>query len=122
MTRETDRERASTPEDIPRLFVTFVQAGDFAGVASLYEDDAVLALPAGHITTGRDAIETVFAERFSGQMTLDPTTIEVLPVLHCGDLALTSMRLPDGRITAEVARQQADTSWRWVIDQPNANG
>ena len=39
MTRETDRERASTPEDIPRLFMTFVQAGDFAGVASLYEDD-----------------------------------------------------------------------------------
>ena len=122
MTPETDRERARTPEDIPRLFMTFVQAGDFAGVASLYEDDAVLALPAGHVTTGRDAIETVFAERFSGHMSLDPTTIEVLPVLLCGDLALTSMRLPDGRTTTEIARRQHDGSWRWVIDQPNANG
>jgi hypothetical protein len=32
-------------------------------------------------------------------------------------LALTSTRLPDGTVTAEVARRQNDGTWQWVIDQ-----
>ncbi len=35
----------------------------------------------------------------------------------CGDLALTSTRLPDGTVTAEIARRQSDGTWLWVIDQ-----
>lgn len=35
----------------------------------------------------------------------------------CGDLALTSTRLPDGMVTAEIARRQSDGTWLWVIDQ-----
>src|SRR5215470_8683023 len=38
-----------------------------------------------------------------------------------GDLALTSTRLPDGCITAEIARRQADGTWWWAIDQPLRN-
>jgi hypothetical protein len=34
-----------------------------------------------------------------------------------GDLALTSTRLPDGSVTAEIARRQGDGTWLWVIDQ-----
>ena len=34
-----------------------------------------------------------------------------------GDLALTATRLPDGAVTAEVARRQADGTWLWVIDK-----
>jgi hypothetical protein len=34
-----------------------------------------------------------------------------------GDLALTSTRSPDGTVTAEVARRQADGTWLWVIDK-----
>jgi hypothetical protein len=34
-----------------------------------------------------------------------------------GDLALTSTRLPDGTVTAGVARRQADGTWLWVIDK-----
>jgi len=37
--------------------------------------------------------------------------------LICGDLAITSTRLPDGTVTAEVARRQTDGTWRWVIDR-----
>jgi hypothetical protein len=37
--------------------------------------------------------------------------------LLCGDLALTSTLLPDGTVTAEVARRQSDGTWLWVIDQ-----
>ena len=39
------------------------------------------------------------------------------PALICGDLALTSTRLPDGEVTSEVARRQADGTWLWVIDR-----
>ncbi|WP_185845848.1 hypothetical protein [Kibdelosporangium aridum] len=38
--------------------------------------------------------------------------------LHNGDLALTSMRLPGGGVTGEVARRQPDGTGLWVIDQP----
>ena len=39
------------------------------------------------------------------------------PAIINGDLALTSTRLPDGSVTAEVARRQADGRWLWVIDK-----
>jgi hypothetical protein len=42
---------------------------------------------------------------------------EQWPALISGDLALTSTRLPDGSVTAEVARRQADGKWLWVIDR-----
>jgi ketosteroid isomerase-like protein len=120
MAEDIEREKAYDPEDIPRLFVAFAQAGDFAGLATLYENDAILALPPGAATIGSQAIAAVFAERLGGQQSFDNTGSKLLPVLRCGDLALTSTRMPDGRTTTEVARQQADGSWRWVIDQPNA--
>jgi hypothetical protein len=39
------------------------------------------------------------------------------PAVISGDLALTSTRLPDGSVTAEVARRQGDGTWLWGIDQ-----
>jgi hypothetical protein len=42
---------------------------------------------------------------------------EQRPAVISGDLALTCTRLPDGTVTAEVARRQADGTWRWVIDK-----
>ncbi|MFA5567117.1 MAG: nuclear transport factor 2 family protein [Trueperaceae bacterium] len=118
MASDAKRERAATPEDIPRLFRQFVAAGDFAGLATLYEPDAVVALPAGKETRGSNAIAEVFRQVFAERPAGGPTG-QLQPVLYCGDLALTSTRLSDGRVTAEVARRQPDGSWRWVIDQPN---
>ena len=40
-------EKAMRPEDITRLFVERSNAGDAAGVAALYEEDAVMAYPPG---------------------------------------------------------------------------
>ena len=37
--------------------------------------------------------------------------------MAAGGLALTSTRLPDGNVTAEVARQQPDGTWLWIIDR-----
>lgn len=115
------REKPANPEDIPRLFVQFVAANDYDGLATLYEPDAILALPDGNETRGNVAIANVFREMFTGSPPISGES-QPRPVLRCGDLALTSTRLPDGRVTAEVAHRQEDGSWKWVIDQPNTAG
>jgi hypothetical protein len=35
------------------------------------------------------------------------------------NVVLTSKRLPNGIVTAEVARKQIDGTWLWAIDQPS---
>lgn len=111
------RERATRPEDLARLFAERANAGDAAGIADLYEPDAVLAFPPGRVTTGRAAIQAVMAE-----MLRHVTKFEVeepLPTVQAGDLALTSTVPKDntgGRV--QVARRQADGSWLRLIDRP----
>ena len=39
------------------------------------------------------------------------------PAVINGDIALTSTQLPDGSVTAEVARRQSDGTWLWIIDR-----
>src|ERR1700678_400235 len=55
----TKREQAREPEDLARLFVERANAGDAAGLAELYEPDAVLGFPPGEQTVGREAIRAV---------------------------------------------------------------
>jgi hypothetical protein len=45
---------------VTRLVVERLNAGDAAGVAALYEPEAVLAYPADRPTTGRTAIQAVY--------------------------------------------------------------
>ncbi|MBN9494040.1 nuclear transport factor 2 family protein [bacterium] len=118
MASDSPREKAQTPEDIIRLFRQFVAAGDFAGLATLYEDDAVLALPPGQETHGSAAIAAIFEKLMANRPAGGGSGGESQPVIRNGGLALTSTRLPNGQVTAEIARQQPDGSWRWVIDQP----
>jgi hypothetical protein len=44
---------------------------------------------------------------------------EQRPAMLRETLALTSTRLPNGIVTAEVARKQSDGTWLWLIDQPS---
>jgi hypothetical protein len=43
-------EKALDPEDLTRLFVERANAGDAAGIAALYEEEAVMAYPPGKVT------------------------------------------------------------------------
>jgi ketosteroid isomerase-like protein len=109
------RQPARDPQDLERLLVARQHAGDVDGMVELFEVDAVVDIGNGRLIRGRDAIRAYFEElraegrRFEVGVQQD--------ALVNGDLALTSTRLPDGTVTAEVARRQPEGSWRWVIDR-----
>lgn len=111
------RAGAAEPEDLARLLVERVNAGNLEGVVELYEPDAVLALPGAAVAQGRDAIRRFYAELLAGKPRFEPG--DQLPALRLGDLALTATRLVGGGATAEIARRQADGSWRRAVDRPN---
>jgi uncharacterized protein (TIGR02246 family) len=116
---------ASTPEQIHRLFEEAFNAGDLDGLMELYEPDAALIAQPGSLANGseqtRAALQGFLALR--GRITLDTKV-----VVTVGDLAYLANTWsltgtgPDGdpvvlgATTAEVARRQADGSWRYVID------
>jgi ketosteroid isomerase-like protein len=120
MEHDTLHEPAKEPEALGRFFVERANAGDVEGLVALYEPTAVLAFPAGQVTTGHDAIRRVYQELLADRPKLAPGQIR--PALIHGDLALTSTRLPRGGATVEVARRQPDGTWLWIIDQPNVLG
>ncbi|MFD6530517.1 YybH family protein [Streptomyces sp. NPDC060184] len=112
-----ENEKALKPEDLTRLFVERANAGDAAGLAALYEEDAVMAYPPGSTTVGREAIRQLWEQVLSHAPTFEAE--EPLPTLIIGDVALTSTPPKDGSgARAQVVRRQADGSWLRLIDQP----
>jgi uncharacterized protein (TIGR02246 family) len=114
---EADREKAMRPQDITRLFVERSNAGDAAGVAALYEEDAVMAYPPGSVTVGREAIRELWEKVLAARPRFEPE--EPLPTLIADGLALTATPPKDGAgARAQVVRRQSDGSWLRVLDRP----
>jgi ketosteroid isomerase-like protein len=110
----TDHAGANEPGDLAGLFNARSNAGDVEGLVALYEPDAVLA--AGKVVaTGHAEIRRFYTDLLAKKS--DFPTPETLPPLINGDLALTFARLPNGSLSVESARRQADGTWRWAIDQ-----
>jgi uncharacterized protein (TIGR02246 family) len=109
--------KAMRPEEITRLFVQRSNEGDAAGVAALYEEDAVLAYPPGSQTVGREAIRALWQQMLAARPRFTPEP--PLPTLVSGGIALTATPPKDGAgARAQVVRQQPDGSWLRVLDQP----
>src|SRR5919201_4157032 len=98
-----ERERATRPEDLSRLFVERANAGDVEGLVALYEHDAVVAFPPGEVTVGSQAIRQAYRRLLADRPTFPAG--ERQPVLRQGELAITSTRLVGGGATVEVARR-----------------
>ena len=110
-------EKALTPEDLTRLFVERANDGDAAGIAALYEEDAVMAYPPGEVTVGRDAIRALWEKVLANRPRFEPEP--PLPTLVSGDIALPSTPPKDGAgARAQVVRRQPDGTWLRVLDQP----
>jgi uncharacterized protein (TIGR02246 family) len=117
--------QAHEPEDLIREFITAFNDGDLDGIVrDLYEEDVVsVPGPGPAVESGRDAVvrglEPVLAT--GGKMSLASVV-----AIRNGDLALTHtkvrltlsgqepMERPVG--SAEIARRQADGTWRYVVD------
>jgi ketosteroid isomerase-like protein len=108
-------EPARDPQDLERLLVIRQRAGDVEGMMALYEPKAVVDCGEGRLLQGTEAIRAYFAGVVA--MGRKFAIGEQRPAVISGDLALTSTRLPDGTVTAEVARRQADGTWLWVLDK-----
>ena len=116
---------ATTPEQIHRSFEDRFNAGDIDGLMELYESNAALIAQPGSVAHGSEQVRAALQGFLSlkGRITLDSKL-----VFTVGDLAYLSNTLslsgtgPDGEpvtlgaTTAEVARRQADGTWRYVID------
>ncbi|HVB44105.1 MAG TPA: nuclear transport factor 2 family protein [Streptosporangiaceae bacterium] len=112
-----DETKAMVPEDVTRLVAERLNAGDTAGVAELYEPEAVLAYPADRPTTGRDAIRAIYQQMADAGVKF---SIEAqVPTVRFEDLALTSTRSTDNTgVRVQVLRRQPDGSWLRIIDRP----
>ncbi|KLL11980.1 YybH family protein [Protofrankia coriariae] len=111
------KEKAQKPEDLTRLFVERANEGDAAGLAALYEENAVIAYPPGSQTVGRAAIQALWEKILANAPRFEQEPS--LPTLTAGDIALTSTLARDGAgARAQVARRQPDGSWLRLLDQP----
>jgi ketosteroid isomerase-like protein len=115
MVDEAGSEPARDPQDLERLLVSRERAGDVDGMMALYEPHAVVDCGDGRLLEGKEAIRAFFAELVAVGRKF--AFGDQRPAVISGDLALTSTRLPDGSVTAEIARRQGDGTWLWVVDK-----
>lgn len=106
---------AKVPNDLEKFFVERANAGDVEGLVALYEPNAIVAYGDGKVAIGPEQIRELFVEFLATRPRLDPSL--QADALCSGDLALTSSRLSNGDVTAEIARRQPDGRWLWVVDQ-----
>jgi uncharacterized protein (TIGR02246 family) len=116
---------ATTPEQIHRLFEDLFNAGDIEGLMELYDPNAALIAQPGSLAQGSEQVRAALQNFLALKARI---TLDTKLVVTVGDLAYLSNTWslrgtgPDGdpvalgATTAEVARRQADGTWRYVID------
>lgn len=118
---------ASKPEDLPHLFAERANAGDLEGLLALYEEGATMVGPGG--IGGEGAVRT----QLEGLLAMAPqVSSSVARAQSTGDIALISnrwqIRFGEGDeekkqlegTGTEVAREQPDGTWRYVIADPSS--
>ena len=121
---------AKSPEDIDPAFAEAFNAADGETLLSLYEPEAVFVAPSGELAVGPAAIGEVVGPFFAMKPQIDLRTESVL---RTGDTALvysswtvtgTAEDGSDVVMTGKskvVIREQADGTWKFVIDDPGWN-
>src|SRR5713101_5356067 len=111
---------AKTPQELDVLFTQHLKAGDLDALMSLYESGAAFPNMQGEVKSGLAALREEMAPFAAMKPDL---TSNVTKVVVAGDIALihNEWTMPAQSMSGyavEVARRQADGSWRFVIDDP----
>ncbi len=112
---ETNRSPARDPQDLERFLIDRQHVGDVDGMVALFEPGALVDCGEGRFLHGHAEIRRYFVEVVASGRKF--ARGEQQAALVNGELALTSTRLPDGSVTAEIARRQSNGTWLWAIDR-----
>ena len=110
------------PEDAHATLAAAFNTGDVATVMSMYDVTGIIVPQPGQPVSGEEKFEQSIKAILSIKGTME---IKTVYCLQTGDIALgrSEWRITDGdevKISAkgiEVMKQQADGSWKIVIDQ-----
>jgi uncharacterized protein (TIGR02246 family) len=118
---------ATTLEQLHVLFVDAVNTHDLDALLDLYEPDPIGADLDGNALRGATAMRQFLADFLAVAQSIEATTRKVIATDDIGLLSsrwLARVRTSDGEdliaegSSAEVARRQADGTWRFLIDDP----
>jgi uncharacterized protein (TIGR02246 family) len=116
-----------TPEDVLNSVVEGINTGNLDDLLTLYEVDACFATQPGQLAKSPESVRQSLRSFIDLKGKLD---LKVKRVLQASDLALVTTEWsfsgtgPDNKPvnmaskSADVLRQQADGTWRFVIDNP----
>ncbi|HKS43646.1 MAG TPA: nuclear transport factor 2 family protein [Amycolatopsis sp.] len=118
----------STPRELQERFAEYFLADDLDGLLSLYEDAAVFVAQSGDSGSGAVALR----EALGGFLGIPRTSFKLTPTFAVEADGVALMHAdwslegtdPEGKplslggATVEVARRQADGSWRYAVDSP----
>jgi uncharacterized protein (TIGR02246 family) len=117
-------------EQFTREFEALFDAGDAAGMASFYAEDAKLLAENADLVRGRGAIERFWREAIDRARAASAVrTISLHEVTSSGDLGYALgtvvIRIPSGReLTTKYATiwpRDADGRWRLAVDSSSPN-
>ena len=112
---------ARSPEEICRLFQQYMAEGDIDSVLSVYDTEAVFLNQSRELKKGGEALRQELAPFAAIKATFD---FNIKEIIQSGDIALmhtewnVSLPHPMSVYAIEVARRQADGTWRWLIGDP----
>ena len=116
------------PEDWPRLFERYLNAGDLDAVIALYEPEARFVAPSGEVLVGHDEMRKVIGKMIEAKTRLRARVVRAVTV---GEIAYLSSDFEgttiddSGRTVAilskaiEVLRRQADGRWKLIVGNPH---
>ena len=120
-------KKEMTPEQVLNSVVEGINTGNLDSLMMLYETDACFASQPGQLAKSPETIRQSLRSFIDMKDKLD---LKVKRVLQTSDVALVTTEWsfsgtgPDGKPvnmaakSADVLRQQADGTWRFVIDNP----
>ena len=112
---------AKSPEEICRLFKQFMAEGNIDSVLSLYDPEVVFLNQSGEVKEGWEGLRQELAPFAAAKARFD---FSIKQVIRSGDIALmhTAWKISSPEqmsvYAIEVARQQPDGTWRWLIGDP----